>query len=362
MLYGGSNTGKTTILKEIAYMLKDHIPQTICYSTTNAQNGEFDDMLPPVLIKDQVTRKALINLYRSQDYKTTLFKIVNNSKYLEPIFNDMKSQANASHAYYAGIRTVEDYNRQYQTFKNALATNIKESKLAKEEALKRAEATKNKHIAEVYRSAIRQHRVELSAYYGKSQCEEKKVIVDFLDINPKLLVILDDCMEALNAISKKSSDKSKNDDEGLDDITSLLFTQGRHKYITIIAIAQDDNKISTTMRKGAFISIFTDMECCNHFFDSKANAFSKAKKAKAQAIANKIFEDPSEYNYKKFVYFRNGVAHNTFSYTIANVYPKFRLCCDEVWQFCDYVNRKKPDQTTKFLQTVRKKIENTRYF
>ena len=72
--------------------------------------------------------------------------------------------------------------------------------------------------------------------------DEDKFIVKNMDCNPRLLLILDDCVSSgANELNKA--------------ITSIFF-EGRHRYITLIIATQQDTKINKGLRDNAYISIF----------------------------------------------------------------------------------------------------------
>ena len=50
ILYGESGTGKSTIIIDILYHLKDIIPSCIIISPTESANGTFTDIIPNLMI------------------------------------------------------------------------------------------------------------------------------------------------------------------------------------------------------------------------------------------------------------------------------------------------------------------------
>ena len=51
LIFGESNTGKTTIVKHILFLLKNYIPITFIVAPTNSSNNAFTNLVPSKLIK-----------------------------------------------------------------------------------------------------------------------------------------------------------------------------------------------------------------------------------------------------------------------------------------------------------------------
>lgn len=49
-MYGESGTGKSTIILDILYKIKDKIPTCVVISPTEDQNKTYEDIIPDLLI------------------------------------------------------------------------------------------------------------------------------------------------------------------------------------------------------------------------------------------------------------------------------------------------------------------------
>jgi len=358
-LYGNSETGKTTILMEIAHLLKDDIPIVYVVAPSNSQNHTYDGVVPQRLIKEHITREKLINIFRLQELKTELYKIVNNPKEIKPVFEAMKDIPDCAPSYYGANQTILSYEEKLKKYKARLARNDKLTSVQKEEALGNADQTHAESIVKIYKSNIMRFKPILSKYFEQRNTVEFKTIVDFIDLNPNIMLIFDDAMEILHELSKISGASRKNRDR-YHDIISIIFSRGRHANITIICSAQDDNKFSSQMRKSAFVSIFTEMPALVHFASSTANGFDKKTREKVITMGSEVFAGDIKKNYKKFCYFRLGNSHNKFSYSLASIYPDFKLCAPEVRKFCEESERNKENRNAVFLRSVREKMNKLR--
>jgi hypothetical protein len=103
-------------------------------------------------------------------------------------------------------------------------------------------------------------------------------IIKCLNINPNLLLILDDCAYNANVWCKYNEIKE-------------IFMNGRHHKITLMISFQDDKLLDSSLRKNAFINIFTTEIVCNTFFNRSANNFSKQDRAKMCLLSKHIFNE-----------------------------------------------------------------------
>ena len=91
ILYGSSGSGKSMIMRDILYILKDHIPNILVIAPTNHLNNSFDDIIPPQLIFPDVTEELIQNIFKRQKTVVKLYNMVNDYQRLENIYNEMKT-------------------------------------------------------------------------------------------------------------------------------------------------------------------------------------------------------------------------------------------------------------------------------
>ena len=66
ILYGTAGSGKSVLIKDIIYRLKDHIPNIIVFDKTNKLNQTYSNYLPNTIIFESLTEKLFLNIYRKQ--------------------------------------------------------------------------------------------------------------------------------------------------------------------------------------------------------------------------------------------------------------------------------------------------------
>jgi hypothetical protein len=128
------------------------------------------------------------------------------------------------------------------------------------------------------------------------------------------------------------------------DVIKNFFFKGRHAFITHFYTFQDETGLDTSIKKNAFLSVFTEPNVARGFFTKTSSSFGAQDKARAAAAIDVIFpasDTDSEKKYNKFVYVR--MEKNKFQYTCADEIPKFRMCSPSVWKYCLTVSRKQEE-------------------
>ena len=343
--YGASGTGKSYLIREQCFLLKDFMERIIVFTTTNDVNKTFDKIAPKIMINNKPTAEKLIKIYNANADRARLYTMVHSSTDLAMVVNKMNEYPHLSIIYNSVSIAINEATRATETF-------IQRIKLSNEpydkqmQECNRANEILEKRKTEIYRRTIRAHKNALYDICSSKENTHLKVLIDNLDINPRLLVIFDDCLEELHEIAKR---KQKGSDGSDENIVDKFFSRGRWAFMTIIIGAQNDAKITPHMRRSAFLSIFTEHECAIHFMNSKVNSLSKPKKDRMAQACTAVF-DTSKNNYKKLVYCRlNTSIETAFMYAIAGTYPDFRVGSDAFWAYCDAVQRKTKDEEREFL-------------
>jgi len=112
----------------------------------------------------------------------------------------------------------------------------------------------------------------------ESLSHEELDIIKYIDINPNILLVFDDCAAELKKFNKS-------------DIMRKLFYQSRHVNITFIITAQDEIDLDASLRKNSNITILCDSNCTNGFFERNSNAFGKKIRQITKEISEVLFSD-----------------------------------------------------------------------
>ena len=72
VLYGSSNSGKTTIIKDIVYILKDDVPLIIVFCPTEPSHNTYKQIIPTeLIIYDIEDSSVIINFLEKQRERQT---------------------------------------------------------------------------------------------------------------------------------------------------------------------------------------------------------------------------------------------------------------------------------------------------
>ena len=93
LIYGGTGTGKTYIMKHIMNALKDDIENVYVFAPTNDENKSFSKIVPSIYIYNHVSEELLTNLIKIQKnrvkYKKKSEDYLLMESYFKKYMNDM---------------------------------------------------------------------------------------------------------------------------------------------------------------------------------------------------------------------------------------------------------------------------------
>jgi hypothetical protein len=181
-----------------------------------------------------------------------------------------------------------------------------------------------KKIKKIYKDAIAKHKHIFDRIFGDLNTQQKTAI-EYLDFNPRFLLIIDDSTEKFQVWMKYFKKGEVNPVES-------IFYKNRHNFLTLVIAAHDDKYINTEFRKNSRLTIYTTSQSLITSADRKANGFTPKEKKSVSKYATRIFGNEDLLRggltiktHQKLVYVRDDT--NPFKYTIANTYPDFYMCC-----------------------------------
>ena len=340
--YGATGTGKSYLVREELFLIKDDVERACLFSPTNDVNGDYDGIVHPAVIHRKVAKQAIEKLFTEQQRRARLHTIVHSLEYIKPIFHMCKNIPECYHDYYRILRLTEDIARSAQTRIEILTRNSGVTFDERESQKKSIEEQCKTAVIDRYRELIIKFAPVLEQCQQIKENKALLTVVRFININPRTVVIFDDCISELNSIMGKNKD-------GTQSVLSDMFTRGRWAYMTIIITTQDDTLIHTLIRKNSYVSLFTDPECAQHFMENKANSIIKEKRARANQAITAVFGGLAHENHKKLMYYRGGSAENWFTYTIAQTYGAFRIGSPAFWIICEKASQSQQDDQDEFL-------------
>lgn len=312
ILFGASNSGKSTILIEILYLLKNYVPNIFVFAPTADSNNAFEGIIPSQLIYKTVDIKKLTDIYNRQKGAAKTYNTVNNLNDLKNLFLKVADRKSLELARIASVRAANIIRNK----ENDSSSNISQKKMT----INQIKKIRDIHLSKLYKKTIRCNKKRLLKIDDSAKT---KYIIKYLDFNPNCVVVFDDCGAVLKRFQKE-------------EVVKKIIFQGRHSYINIILTLQDDLNLNSAIKKNAFVNIFTTGRCASAYFERGSNSFSKKERLVAAKIISYIF-DSGKKDYKKLVYLRDEV--NPFRYTIADLYDNFRFGSPSLWKLCNKLTR-----------------------
>ena len=310
LIFGGTGSGKTTIIEEILYLLKDHIPNFIVIAPKTS-DSTYKSKLPARCIKEDFTKQQLKQLWDRQYAVTDIYNIANKFEILEELFNMIPNRES--------IIMIESIKRKALQKIKEIETSFldygqkKAQKLAIEESQK-------KHIKTIYKDTIRKNSFVLKSNLNLTA--QQMIAIEYLDFNPRLGLIIDDSSEKFQ---KWMSYFKKNEDN----IFGSIFYKNRWNYLTLIFAAHDDKVINPEFRKNSRVTIYTGSVSLVTSLNRQGNGYTTKEKKDTMRYATRVFSNDEKSNIKthqKLCYIRED-AH-PWKYTIAEPPPDFKLGCN----------------------------------
>ena len=310
-----SASGKSMIMRDILYTLKDYIPNMCVICPTNNLNKSYDGIIPSQLIYNEVTEDLIKKIFNRQKVAVKMYNMTNDLDRLKSIYNKLSRKNNEKL-----MSILQSYNKIKHIFTNNDTIHISEKKIK----LQELDEEHNKSLIAFYKEIISKNK---SIIDKNNNLDENEIrIINYININPNFLIIIDDAAVSASVWSRYQEVKE-------------LFFNGRHHKITFMISFQDDKLLESSLRKNAFINIFTTQVTCNSFFERTANNFTKAEKTKMAKLSHFIFNDEKlkNKNYKKLVYIKD--RNPTTYYIIANYYDDFQFGSKHLYELCNKVKK-----------------------
>lgn len=299
LLYGETNSGKSTILKDILYILRNKVSIPIVFSPTDYINNSYQGIVPPVLIYNEVNVERVESIWDEQLKRALLYDRANDLDILFSLFNKVADNFEKKKAQLI-------INKAQESVKDVMLDS-RIDMVAKKNETTRITEERSSNLKKLFKSCIRIYTNKLQ---GMKLDKDESTALKYLDFNPHIIIIFDDCLSTAN--------RWRNEE-----VFKKMFMQGRHSYITQIYTLQDDKGITPDLRRNSRISIFTSSNLASTHFEAKSNGYHSSEKKKAQKIIERIFSHKrgSTPHYQKLIY--NKDDPDRFGVTIADLHDDF---------------------------------------
>lgn len=317
ILYGETGTGKSSLIKHILNQLHNEIPVAIVCCPTNDLNQDYNGIFPDQCIHYDLTKELLQKIFSRQTAIMAMYQLVRSTENLLPLFDLI---ANATDR--------EKLEKLTSILTDAVSKiNSKHDKDEAEMRIGNITKQYNKKVVKKLRETISENLSLLISEFKLT--DYQKLILSNFNINPNLLLLVDDCAASI----KEWKDLKE---------TKELFFQGRHFGVTVLFTMQNESIIPPQFRQNAHISIFTTEKIVNTYFAKASTGVSSSERKLVSKIAKVIFADSGNFNkpnYKKLIMFGPIVKTNhRFQYVIGSNRAK-RFGSEAFWKMCHTVKK-----------------------
>ena len=286
VLYGSRGSGKSVICKDIMYKLKNDVPTVIVFNSTELSNSYFSNLVSQPFLYDKIELNVLESIWKRQEHITEIHKKINDVNILRNIIIKLNMSA--------AIDIIDNIDKNKEQYADKMQKKIESDNTFLVEINKLNDKFKDvklvilKQIIKHVKKKIKENKID------KNNLSQEDIdVIKFIDVNPNILLIFDDCAAEL-----KKHNKS--------DTLRKLFYQSRHVNITFIITAQDEIDLDASLRKNANITVLCDSNCCNGFFERSSNAFGKKFKQITREISEIIYNN--DHKNTKLIYNKDGDA------------------------------------------------------
>lgn len=323
ILFGPSGSGKSSLIMHILNTLRDVVPLGMVCCPTNATNGDYDNIIPAECMYDDLTADLMKKIFNRQSNVLAMYDMVRNISILKPIFDKVADSSSSNKVTQLDKLIRDSIIKVKSTYEPDEIESVIED----------LETRYKKKVVKIMRNCIKENKYRLS---NMQLTELQRSILSNLEINPNLLLIIDDCAASI----KEWRDLEE---------TKKLFFQGRHFKVTTILTMQNESIIPVPLRSNAHISIFTTKKIATTYFAKASSGAGTEERKRIEKIANIVFaaSDDSRPNYKKLVIFSNIInTEDKIQYIVA-IPRRKKFGSPAAWELCTRVRREVPNAITK---------------
>jgi len=299
-LFGETETGKSVIMQEIMYLLRDVIPNVIVFAPTNDSNNLYSDRVAKPGIFKRVSMEILEEINARQQKCMKIYAIANDMGVMQSVFLKVADQR---------LRAIVNGVNREASRHLQMAVHMHADPGMRKVEEKKIKDMRDAALRSTYKLCIRANEKQLMK--DNSLTDEQKVAVKYYDHNPDMLLIFDDCASFFM--------KHKNEE-----LIRDMFYMGRHNGLTTILSFQGDKDIPPALRRASHVSFFTTPASAMAYAACKDNGMDKQLKKKVEKAINRIFRpDGDTPTFRKLVYLRNDI--EKIQVTLADNYDEFKL-------------------------------------
>lgn len=280
VIYGQTGSGKTVITKQIIKEVADNVAFAMVVCPTEPSHKTYSKFIPKSMIHtslkaDRIDNKNAVDKFI--EWQTKRARNYSNAREYEvvsSIYSKNPSSEEINKILHDFVSKGQDSTTDIATYKDRVSEII-------------------------YRYIIK----NIDDYKNLSNLSDAdKYFLKYIDMNPNVLLVFDDCGAELKTMFKGRDSLKK------------IFNQGRHLNITCIVICQSVTDLESHYRKNARIVIFTDAPSVKNAMTNKSNGYTKDQSDTANCIISKVFSE----QYRKLIFLTDENGPQFKYYTSSN--------------------------------------------
>lgn len=304
-IYGLTGGGKSTVITDILYTLRNDVSQCVIISPTDAQNRTYTrgDCIPSAVVHYQLNNELLENITKRQSALASAYTMSCNIDLLKKIANYYSPQT------LADVEGIEMSRRQ-------MLTSVKTDQI------KDTNDRFDKLVVDTLRARLRDIRI---GHEGLDDNEYSAAL--FIKSKPPhMALVFDDCTSELTELSRTKDGKS---------LLGNIYSRGRWDYFTIITACHDDTALPTVAKTNAYINIFCDSAVVNRYFGHASSGVDRDTTERALRTFQALPAPNGKKRYK-MVYIRQ---RNTYYQYLADEHPEFHFGGPAFRKYCEAVQK-----------------------
>lgn len=243
IILGTSSSGKTTVAKHIIMALAKET--TYLYAFVNGPEAEKEasNLTSRVFISDKITEEKLSKIWDRQEAFASLYKLSNDVDILKTLYDKVKTDK--SEDYLGRIESArEKIRRKFGT---------KGLSKAKQDMIKKANDAFDNAKKIIYKKTIKSNKAELNK---QKLTKQQYTVIRYINLpKPNMIIFFDDVSEQFKSLPSSAKN-----------VLYEIFTQSRHKFVTIVMNLHDDTRQESDIRKAVRNIIFCSSDKIGAYF------------------------------------------------------------------------------------------------
>lgn len=364
ILVGPTKSGKSVIIRDVLYRVRESFNNAVCFAPTEGSNGLYGKLFHPLCVHTQLGyprtfltksgkekkedgadafERFLEEIWERQELRMANYRTAHDLEILPEVFAMIPSKQRRG-----GVQLLAEIDKMERTTHRLLARRWPDP----DDLKVKIEAVEEEFDASrrsIYRDYIRRYRRQLwsrLSALGDRADPTHLVVVTYLDFNPRTLLVFDDCAAELKPLFKR-------------EIFRKIFYQGRHQKITIIISAQSATDVPSEARQQSFVTFYTKPAAAVKSFGLASDGHDKAVMRNISKISDIVFDAKGGHKHRKLVWYRVGEGRYNLHYYTAAMRPSFSVQPPEVREFLDKseVSRKEIGRGNKFADRLNGRLQ-----